>query len=63
MVTDPLMISSITLYKRKKKGGGGTNEKPGNGHVISVPLKNLEKKTASDGTNRQTNRQTNMVTL
>ena len=38
--------------------GESTNERPGNDHVISGPMRGLEKKTASDGANTQTHKQT-----
>ena len=38
-------------------GGGLNNERPGTDHVISGPMRGLQK-TASDGAERQTNTQT-----
>ena len=64
MVTDPLMISSITLYKRKKKEKRSGEGVPMRGLGMDLSAnERLRKKTASDGANRQTNRQTDMVTL
>ena len=51
--------------KKKNEEGGGeggrTNEKPGTDHVTSGPIKGLEK-TATDGTDTQTSRQTSRLT-
>ena len=35
-------------------GRGATNERPGTDHVISGPMRGLEKNPAADGTDRQT---------
>ena len=39
------------------EGGGSTNERPGTDHVISGPMRGVEK-TSPDGADRQTSRRT-----
>ena len=69
-----IKYNGILCFFKKWRGGGKgeggepwrTNERPGTDHVISGPMRGLEK-TATDGANRHpeihTDKYTNMATL
>ena len=48
-------VSKFPSFERRE--GGRTNERPGTDHVISGPMRGLEK-TVFDGADNQTNKQT-----